>query len=186
MRTVWLLRSAIAAMAIALSATVPAVAAPLTVDDGWYTFDVDGSTSTSFGLEWIDLDGNPLIYEFDVVGTALLRIVDAGFGGDEFELQLNGAQLFTSVAANTFPTSIGLDFDGAFADHANYSWKALHLTSGHYALTGQLSASALDDTGLPLNATVGGVNVTSVSEPVLGLSFLGVVALLALRTRRLA
>jgi hypothetical protein len=135
------------------------------IDDKWLAFDIDEAVSLSGGGEWIDLDGNALRYEIDLERSALLKVVDAGFAGDRFEVFDKGALLVsTSVAVNTYPTSVGIDFDAAF-DDSRYSRGMILLPAGSHTITGLLSTSALDDNGIPLNATVGAISLTAVPVP---------------------
>jgi hypothetical protein len=92
----------------------------------------------------------------------------------------------SNVAATTYETavSIGTDFDGAFADHANFSYDSLFLTPGTYTLGGALLQSVTLG-GDPLNATVGAVRLTAVPVPA-ALVLMGPAAglLASLRRRR--
>ncbi|MDP3330401.1 MAG: hypothetical protein Q8S55_00155, partial [Methylococcaceae bacterium] len=80
-----------------------AEAASLTADGAWNTFDVDDLSSASGNLEWIDLDGNALSFDFTLTESAYLKVVDAGFAGDRFNVYDNGVLLDqTSAVANTY------------------------------------------------------------------------------------
>jgi hypothetical protein len=120
-----------------------------------------------------------------------LTVVDAGFSGDQFSVFSNGVTLSeTSRAVNSYPTSIGLDFDGALAN-ASYSRGVYSLAAGSYVVGGSLLSSASDDTGAPLNSTVGGlkVEVTSVSVvplPAAALLLLPGLGVMGLTARRRA
>jgi hypothetical protein len=171
-----------AALASAFSMSAEAANVALTADSSWYTFDVDNTYSTSGALNWIDAqnaagysnDGSALHFTFTLSGSADLTVVDGGFAGDQFQVFNNGNVLgFTSVATNTYPTSVGTDFDAALAD-SNYSRAVYHLGAGSYDITGLLSTSAVDNSSAPFNATVGAVSLTAVPVPAaLGLFLAG-------------
>lgn len=148
-----------------------ATAAPLPADSQWHAFDVDPLTAQSGGLEWIDLNGAAMAFSF--VGPALLAVVDGGFAGDRFQVFDNGSLLgTTSAAVNTYPTSLGTQFDAIFAD-ARFSRGVFALGAGIHNITGLLSLSAVDNTGNAIDASVGAVRLTAmVPEP-------GTVALVA-------
>ena len=158
----------------------------ITADGQWNAFDVDEEISG--GLEWIDLDGNPLTFDFTLTDSAVLDVVDAGFGGDRFGLspfiieQVIGYQERTGN--NTFPSSVVLDFDQAYTD-LNYSLYTYTLLPGTYSLTGLLIESALDGAGTPINATVGAVRLTSaVPLPAAAWLYMGGTALMGFISRR--
>lgn len=159
-------------LAVGAQATTVAIAA----DGSWNEFDVDEISAQSGGLEWIDNvtgpgipqyqgDGSALSFSFTLTTQAWLRVVDAGFAGDRFQI-FNGANSlgFTSaVPATTYennPPNAGLDFDAAFADPANFSSISLLLAPGAYTISGLLTQSVGSSFG-PLNATVGAVSVTA-------------------------
>lgn len=152
----------------------------IATDGSWNEFDVDSLIATSGGLEWIDNvtgpglpqyqgDGSALSFTFTLTSQALLKVVDAGLAGDQFQVS-NGQNLlgFTSAVPATAyennPANVGIDFDAAFADHANFSYLSLLLGPGTYSITGLLTQSVSLD-GAPLNATVGALSVTPVPLP---------------------
>lgn len=157
-------------------------AAPLNADGSWNAFDIDEFSAVSGGLEWIDLDGEALSFDFTLTESAYLKVVDGGFSGDRFQVFDNGQLLGeTSAAINSYPTSLGLDFDQAFSN-ANYSQGVYLLAVGSHTITGLLSLSALDDIGSDINASVGAVSLTAVPLPAAawlyaaGLAFFGAVS----------
>lgn len=164
-----------------------AEASTLVADGAWNAFDVDSSVSNSGNLEWIDLDNNALSFDFTLSGVALLEVVDGGFAGDRFDVYDNGVLLDqTSFAGNTYPNSVGIDFDQAFADN-NYSRGIFKLGVGSHSITGILSQSALDNTGAAINATVGAVRIvtlTSVPLPAAAWLYLTGTALMGFVSRR--
>jgi hypothetical protein len=160
-----------------------AEASTLTADGAWNAFDVDSSVSNSGNLEWIDLDNNSLSFDFSLSGSAYLKVVDAGFAGDRFNVYDNGVLLDqTSVASNTYPASIGLDFDVAYASPL-YSRGLFWLGAGSHSITGLLSQSALNGT-TPINATVGAVSLTAVPLPAAAWLYLTGTALMGFISRR--
>lgn len=160
------LRLMVALMGMALLVAPAGVSAiVITPNNTWYAFDVDRFNAVSGSVEWIDLDGEALTFEFTTVAPAILTVVDAGFGGDVFavfdRLTLLGT---TSPATDTYPDSLGIDFDAALAD-ARWSRGVYVLDAGSYSISGVLSRSAVDDSGLPIDATVGAIRVSTVPEP---------------------
>lgn len=161
-----------------------AQAVTLNADGQWNAFDVDNSVSNSGGLEWIDLNNDALSFDFTLTGSAILNIVDGGFAGDRFQVFDNGHLLDqTSVAVNSYPDSVGLDFDAAFAN-TNFSRGVFLLGAGTHSITGLLSQSALDDTNSALNATVGAVSLAAVPLPAAAWLYISGASLLGLVSRR--
>jgi hypothetical protein len=177
--------AAAALLALALAPGAQAATQDLSTLGEWSAFDVDPLTATDGGLGFIDLDGNALAFTFTVTQAVNLTVVDGGFAGDVFSLTLNGQDIgTTSPASGSYPSSVGLDFDAALASPA-YSHRTLTLGPGSYTLGGSLFASALDDTGAPIDATVGGVMITAVPEPAsLALLLAGLGALSVVARRR--
>jgi len=174
------------AAACAALFTVATHAAPLAADGQWNAFDVDDFSAIDHGLKWIDLDGNALHFTFTIPTTSVLRVVDAGaYSGDRFEL-FNGAKSLgvTSPGAAGGVIDPLTDFDAAFADHAHFSYAEIVLTPGNYDLSGELSVSALDEFGAPLNATVGAVSLVAVPAPASSLLFATAGGLLGFVARR--
>ena len=195
-------RKLLAGLVVALAATGSAHATSIGIaaDGNWNEFDVDNFAATSGGVEWIDNvtgpagyagDGSPLSFSFTVTSQVRLDIVDAGLAGDTFIFALGGnggigIGQTSSVAATTYETAanVGTDFDGAFADHGNFSYASLFLAPGNYTLGGSL-AQSVSFAGDPLNATVGAVRVTAVPVPAAVLLLSPAAGLLAgLRRRR--
>ncbi|MGE3540938.1 MAG: PEP-CTERM sorting domain-containing protein [Candidatus Tectimicrobiota bacterium] len=162
----WMRLALMLALPALLAGPVGATSLPVTPDNTWYTFDVDSLSALSGGLEWIDLnDGTPLAFVLSTSTPVRLTVVDAGFAGDRFQVYDNGQLLGeTSPGANTYPLSLGLDFDAALAD-ARWSRGVYVLAAGSHSITGLLSLSALDDNSLPLEATVGALQLAPVPEP---------------------
>ncbi len=173
------------AAAVLLSAiSGQAGAVVLNADAQWHAFDVDSSVAVSGNLEWIDLDGNALSFDVTLSEPAYLKVVDAGFAGDRFQVFDNGILLgLTSAAGNSYPDSVGLDFDQAWAD-SGYSRGMFLLGAGNHSISGLLGLSALDDASNELNASVGAVSLTAVPLPAAAGLYAAGAALLGLLSRR--
>ena len=179
---------------MALAAGAHATTVAIATDGSWNQYDVDNISATSGGVEWIDNvtgpgipqyqgDGSALSFTFTLASQAVLKVVDAGFAGDQFQI-FNGVTslgLTSAVPLTAFennPSNAGTNFDAAFADHANFSFLSLLLDPGTYTITGALTQS-VSLGGQPLNATVGALSVTPVPLPaalplmVSGLALLG-------------
>ena len=172
----------VVALASVFSMQAHATDVNLASDGQWNIFDVDNMSALSSGLEWIDAqsssgyinDGSALHFKFTLLDSADLTVVDGGFAGDKFQVFNNGTALgYTSVATNTYPTSVGTNFDAVLIDPV-YSSAVFHLGAGTYDITGLLSVSSVDDTSTAINATVGAVSLTAVPVPAaLGLFLAG-------------
>jgi hypothetical protein len=187
----------IAVAAMALVGVTSANATLVTINNSnygvWQAFDVVdpalGLGNTN--LNWIDqTDGSDLSFSVTVAAgyTGKLTVVDAAFSGDTFRVFKDGVELAnTSAAVNSYPNSIGLDFDAALAD-SNFSRGIYELAAGTYTITGSLSVSALDDLGASLNATVGGlrVDVAPVPLPAAALLLLNGLGVFGFAARRRA
>lgn len=168
-----------------------AAAVPLPADGQWAIFDV--AFDLSGNLNWIDLnDATDLSFDFVVPAGSFgsLTVVDAGFAGDRFEVSsivgsVRNVLGLTSLSVNSYPDSIGLNFDAALADPA-YSRGSFVLASGSYSITGLLSTSSVDNLGNALDSTVGGIRLTisPVPEPATALSMLAGLSLLVVALRR--
>jgi len=174
-----------AMLALACAATASAETVAIAPDNTWHAFDVDEFMSQSGALEWIGLDdGSSLSFSFTTATDTLLTVVDAGFAGDRFQvfdqsILLGATSVVTALAA----TSVGLNFDAALAN-SNYSFATYLLSAGTHTITGLLSQSAIDDSGSPFNATVGGLRVTPVPLPGALLMLLSGSGLLGFMRRR--
>lgn len=175
-----------AAMAWAFAQPAQATLVNLTPDGNWNAFDVDAFTAASGGLEWIDLiDGSPLSFSFTLPSHGILTVVDGGFAGDKFKITVNGIEYSTSTPVDSYPNSVGLDFDAALADN-QYSALRLDLAAGTYTVTGLLSQSAQDGSGNDINATVGGIKAVIPVAPTWALLGLGAGLLPMFNRRRWA
>ena len=189
------LRKTMAATTLAFAALTALTAQATTVavvgDGRWYSLDVDDLLSATAGTEWIDVgNGSALTFTFTVPtgAFATLTVVDAGFAGDTFSV-FSGATLLgsTSGVPQTDAASapnLGTSFDAALANPA-FSRGVFNFGPGSYEVRGQLLQSVLA-AGAPLNATVGGLNVTVVPEPATALSLFAGLALVGAALRRRA
>ncbi|MEO8152725.1 MAG: PEPxxWA-CTERM sorting domain-containing protein [Rhizobacter sp.] len=169
----------------ALSLVAHATTTALSNPGQWYEFDVADGLSQSQGTEWIDLDGAPLSFTFTIAAPVQLRVVDAGYAGDTFNISLNGASYTTSaVAPGVYPNAPGLtDFDAAWADASFSRGTWLLSAPGTYTLTGSLAQSVTDANG-PLNATLGAVMLAPVPEPTTWALLIAGLAVLGFAARR--
>ena len=184
-----MLNERLATLVVALSAVLSqAQASTLQLTNtAWHAFDVSPATAVSGGQEWIDIgNGSALDFSFTLTSPTWVTVVDGGFSGDRFQVFDAGRSLgSTSVAPNSYPDSVGLNFDAALAS-GTYSTASFLLAAGQHDLTGLLVQSALDASNREVNATVGAVRLDPVPLPAtaaLLLSGSGLLALLARRRR---
>lgn len=181
-----MVKKKLATLAVALSAAIVSHAQATTIDvtdSGWHTFDV--SRDLSGGTGWIDInDGSALDFTITLASATLVTVVDGGFSGDRYQVFDNGSLLgLTSSAPNSYPTSLGLNFDAALAS-GTYSTASFLLAAGTHDLTGLLALSALDDANQPLDSSVGGLRLEPVPLPGAALLFLSGSGLLSVFARR--
>ena len=162
----------------------------------WYSFDVDETVAQDTGLGWIDAqfntaagyagDGSSLSFVFALSTTSLLTLVDSGYAGDVFGIWINGSYHQSNLVLPNSTAELGLEFESALLNPL-FSQISILLSPGDYTITGELVQSALDDNGIPFNATVGGIRISSVDEPSILLLMLSLGSILFLhRHRRLA
>lgn len=156
-------------LCLAAAGAAHATTTEITVPGRWLEFNIDDTVSPSGGTQWIDTtDNSALSFSFTIATPTVLRVVDAGFAGDTFNVSINGSAFQTSsvatVAYESNPASTFNDFDAAWAD-ASYSRGSFLLsTPGTYTVTGSLLQS-VSFAGAPLNATIGAVMLAPVPEP---------------------
>jgi hypothetical protein len=163
------LRHWLAAGLLGCALSAQATTITLAADGAWNSFDVVDVLGPGDGLGWIDLDGKTLSFSFTVgagfVGT--LTVVDAVFSGDVFSVSANGSSLgTTSAAVDSYVNggNVGYDYDAALAN-SDYSRGIYNFSAGSYTVTGALVASAVDESGQPINATNGALNLTVSAVP---------------------
>ncbi len=177
-------------LGLGLIAQAQATTVSLAADGQWNEFNVDDMSSTSQGVEWIDMNdsnspnfGSVLTYQFTVATgfKALLSVVDAGQAGDHFKIFNNGQSLGLTSDSST-NTDYSNNFDSNLTN-TNFSSGVFALTDGTYNITGILLS-----TFQPFNATNGAVKleVTAVPLPDTFGLFLGSLSLFALARRRRA
>jgi hypothetical protein len=178
---------AAAGIAAAGMAATSAHAVALVADGQWATFSVQGDVAPN--LNWVDVDNaKPLSFTFTVPAgfVGKLTVVDGGTSGDEFQVTNGIAALGnTSLAVNNPSLTVFDDFSLAMTNN-NFSRAVFSLSAGSYSISGNLSKSALSDTGEVLNTTIGGISLTvsAVPEPATVLSMLAGLGLLAGAVRR--
>lgn len=160
-----------------LSAPASATSVSLAADGQWVGFNVNDLDALSQGVEWIDNEntlspgfGSALSFEFTIAHGFIghLTVVDAGLSGDTFVVRNQGLLLGTTSAVpqTSFDNAldVGLDFGAALADRDHFSSATFALGAGSYRVTGSLAQSLRID-GVPLNSTVGAVNLTVAPVP---------------------
>ncbi|OHX34826.1 hypothetical protein BJL95_12145 [Methylomonas sp. LWB] len=178
-----------AAVALAFALPAQAQTVDLAVDGSWSEFVVDDFSAESGidPLSWIADDGSAIAFEFTLSAPALLKVVDAGFSGDRFQVFDNGVALgYTSVGINNYvdgDTPTVIDFNAAWSQ-TDFSRGEFLLGAGSHNITGLLAVSALDADDQPFNATLGGVALTAVPLPGAAWLMLSGSGLLAAAARR--
>lgn len=190
-------RHVLAALALSATFSAPALAGDvaLAANGQWQEFSVDSFLAQDFGIGWVDANDaySPLAFTFTIGSgaTGVLTVVDAGFAGDTFRVTNFGSEAgFGATSAvpaavyDPIAPSIA-DFDLALAD-ASFSRSAFMLGAGTYRISGSLAQSVTFD-GSPLNATIGGIRLTTVTpvpEPATSAMLVAGLGLLALLGRR--
>ena len=125
---------AVAALAVAAGA---AKADTLTLGGGWDTFyfgTADYSANPPYYSPFQDISGTPLEFDFTLAGNAFLKVTDAYYTGDWFDIFINGANQGTT-SPYTFDTVFTDNYDVAFHD-PSWSSAYYYLPAGSYAVTG--------------------------------------------------
>lgn len=193
-------RDVLFALALFAAFTMPARAGDvaLTPDGQWKEFLVDRDLAQNFGVGWVDANDaySALAFTFTIGAgsTGVLTVVDAGFAGDTYRITNFGTETgFGSTSrvptAAYDPSGAAIvDFDLALAA-PSFSRGVFSFGAGSYRISGSLDQSVAFE-GLPLNATIGGIRLTTVTpipEPATGAMLaagLGLVAALVRRRRR--
>ncbi len=128
------------ALAAVLATTAPAQAVTLNIDGGWdrFSFGAVGS----FALK---------VWDFTLGSAARLSITDGFFSGDQFDVMLNGVSAGLTSAPVQGLTSLGQNYDAAFAD-PDFSSRSFLLAPGAYTLRLLVTARSGTDTRLHLGA----------------------------------
>jgi len=147
---------ATAAVAAALSAFSPLAAQAVTLptDGSWSEFDFDQTGSALYDLSSLDTS-----FTFTLTGNSVLRVVDAGFSGDRFDLFVNGQHLGLTSAPTAQAAGANPVFDAAALwQDTHFSKGSWLLGAGTYTLTGHAVLS-------PYEGGFGYLSVTAVPEP---------------------
>ena len=166
-----LLITAATVTAMTLGSVGPTHATTVNVTDGsWWSFDVDDFAAQSGGTEWIDAqsnlprgylnDGSALTLHFTTTSAKLLKVVDGGLSGDQFQVFDNGVGLGLTTAATAGASVSGVNqFDTAYND-PRFSKGLFVLAAGTHNITGLLNSTTQS-----FNATVGALQVAEVPVP---------------------
>ena len=161
-----------AALALCLSAaSARAGTAPtdvnLTVGSGWSNF-----LFFDVGSNWTDYSLVPVVFDFTLTSSALLKVTDAYLSGDQFRVSIAGPGSTTTLDTSTpgaIGQSIGNNFDAAYAGTA-WSHLGVVLGPGTYQVGGSVLQS-LACTGAAAGTYCGGtaaVELVAVPGPIAG------------------
>jgi hypothetical protein len=184
----------LAAVAVAGVASAPVHADTIALVDGggWYQFYFGAPDFGNAGFQ--DAVGNPLDFSFTLTKSTILRIVDGGFSGDQFDVSVNGVDkgltstpVFAAADVEYGPFSDDHEcFSCAFFDPAyntDFSHGAYLLGPGTYDVTGAATLS-------PFFSGAAGISLGAVPEPatwaMMLTGFFGLGAALRLGRRRQA
>lgn len=164
-------RTLLAAAIAAFSFNAHAVS--IATDGSWSEFDFDAAGSSLYDLNTMETS-----FTFTLNQASLLRVVDAGFSGDQFTIVANGNTLGTT----SFPIAQGASEDPIFDaatvwNDSRFSKGSWNLAAGSYTITGTATLSALD-------SGMGYLSVTAVPEPESYAMLLAGLGLMGAITRR--
>lgn len=164
-------RTLVAAALAALALNAHAVSVP--TDGSWITFDFDGAGSSVYDLSSLDTG-----FSFTLAQSSVLRVVDAGFSGDQFSFFANG----NALGLTTAPTAQGPGEDPVFdiatlLGDSRFSQGSWTLAAGSYTITGVATTS-------PFDGGIGYLSVAAVPEPETYALFLAGLALIGTGARR--
>jgi hypothetical protein len=163
--------------AVLATAAIVAHAAIVPVVDGNWNQFYFGESGTSWLDDYIYNSPGNLSFSFTLTGPAVLKVTDAGFTGDIFQVFDNGNALGLTSAPNIANTGdMDVDFDSAYASN-DWSHGEWMLSAGNHLITGLSTVSAF-------GAGVGAIRVNAVPEPsssALVLCALGMIGLIARR-----
>jgi hypothetical protein len=130
-------------LAIACGLCLPpeAIAGPIVVDAGWYTFCFEGPGSPATDCGYGPSTGNP--FTFTAVGPVLLKVTDAFRVGDVFDVYVNSVLAFTTSSPGPGPYSMVFWTDNPDEAFASPLWSSgsLWLNPGSYSVDIFASAS---------------------------------------------
>lgn len=159
-----LLAAAIAAFAF------NAHAVSIATDGSWSEFDFDGQGSSLYDLNTLDTE-----FSFTLTQNSLLRVIDAGFSGDRFEIRANGSLLGLTSTPVTQDFSEEPIFDiNTLLSDSRFSKGSWNLAAGSYTITGLATHS--------MGSGLGYMSIAAVPEPesfamlLAGLGLIGAIA----------
>jgi hypothetical protein len=148
-----------AAAALAVASTA-AKADVLVLNGGWDTFyfqgaNINANPPTTSPFQ--DLSANPLEFDFTLSGPAFLKVTDAFYTGDRFDITINGVDQ-GPTSPRTFDVVYTDSFDSAF-HNPSFSSAYYYLPDGSYTVTGLAINS-------PYGSGAGGIELSSnIPEP---------------------
>ena len=166
-------RTLIAAAIAVFSLNASAVSMPdpivVPTDGNWVQFDFEQAGSSLYDLETLTTS-----FTFNLSQAGILRAVDLGFSGDQFNIIANGV----SLGLTSTPVAAGEEqqFDAPSTwNDARWSKGSWNLAAGTYTITGIATLS-------PYDGGYGAMSVVAVPEPeswamlLAGLGMLGAIA----------
>jgi hypothetical protein len=168
-----LVAAAIAALSInAHAVTIASVALP--TDGSWAEFDFDQAGSAIY-----DMSTQLTSFSFTLTQNSVLRVVDTGFSGDQFTINVGGQTFSTSTPVVQSDSEDPIFDASTNWSDARFSKGEWLLTAGSYTVTGKVTAS-------PFDGGYGYMSVTAVPEPESYAMLLAGLGLMAIVARRRA